>query len=75
MHCFQNHRMLAHPQIIIGAPDRDFAFTIFEKMVGPGKVAFYPLDVIKHTVTALGLDLGDGVRVVLFIINGHYILL
>src|SRR4029078_9265628 len=72
VHGIQNYRVLALTQIVIGAPDGDFAFLAFR--IGPerlGEPAADALQIRKNPVTAFTPDRSKGILKVGFIGKSH----
>ena len=56
-HGLQHDLMLAHAEIVVGAPDRDLLGAAVAMVAGEGKIAGLALEIGEHTIAAFGLQL------------------
>jgi hypothetical protein len=64
--------ILAHPEIIVGAPDRDVVNDVAVMTIGPGIITRLPLKIGKDTVISLPFQLVNTVREITFVIHRRH---
>src|SRR5579871_1290576 len=74
LHGLQHHRMLAHAEIVVGAPDDDFlgpaAFRSRTMAQGPGEAARRSFEIGEDAIAPLGLEAADHIAEMLLVV--HY---